>query len=177
MEPRCVCVVAAATSHWMISSRLQARTWSMISCRNGIMMLRCGAHIREASRQLAQAFTCSIGSFIWGISDSSDTLKSSDTMLLLSLPVMSKAVWMKGMWLGYTSTIKLWILTLQALRPRGSIRVAAQLEISRGGDAMLWLDGRSMIRDVSGCFSGTLQGGRMSDNMVFVGEVLCLILV
>jgi len=39
---------------------------------------------------------------------------------------------------------------------------------------MQWLDGCASIRVVGGNFSGTLDGGRMGDNLEFLGEVLGL---
>jgi len=42
---------------------------------------------------------------------------------------------------------------------------------------MHWLDGCSRICVVGGYFSGTLEGGRMGDNLEFSGEVLGLFLV
>jgi len=117
------------------------------------------------------------GSFKRGLSDSSDTLKLSETVLLVSLPITSKALMLMRMWLGYASTITLWILPLQALWPIGCVQEAAQLQISRCEDGMHWLDGCLRISVVGGYFSGTLEGGRMGDNLEFFGEVLCLFLV
>jgi len=37
---------------------------------------------------------------------------------------------------------------------------------------MHWLDSCLMISVVGGYFSGTLEGGRMGDNLEFFGEVL-----
>jgi len=42
-----------------------------------------------------------------GLSDRSDTLKSSETVLLVALPITSKALLLMRMWLGYVSTITL----------------------------------------------------------------------
>ena len=42
---------------------------------------------------------------------------------------------------------------------------------------MHWLDGCSRIYIVGGYCSGTLEGGRMADNLEFFGEVLGLFLV
>jgi len=111
------------------------------------------------------------------LSDSSDTLKSSEIVLLVCLPIKSKALVQMRMWLGYASTIRLWILPRQALRPIHTIQAAAQLQISDCEDGMHWLYGCSRICNVGGYFSGTLVGGRMGDNMEFFREVLGLFLV
>jgi hypothetical protein len=42
---------------------------------------------------------------------------------------------------------------------------------------MHWLDSCSMICVVGGYFSGTLEGGRMRDDLEFSGEVLGFFLV
>jgi len=42
---------------------------------------------------------------------------------------------------------------------------------------MDWVDSFSRIRAVGRYFSGTLEGGRMGDNLEFFGEVLGLFLV
>jgi len=68
---------------------------------------RRGAQIQEASRRRKQASKCLNGNFKRGLSDSSDTLKSSETVLLVSLPITSKAMLLMRMWLGYASTITL----------------------------------------------------------------------
>jgi len=73
--------------------------------------------------------------------------------------------------------ITLLILPLQALWPIGSVQAAAQLQISRCEDGMYWLVGYSRTSVVGGNFSGTVEGGRMSDNLEFFGEVLGLFLV
>ena len=138
------------------------------------MMVRCGALIQEASQLQKQASKSFNGSFKRGFSDSSDTLEPSRTMLLVSLPITSKALWLTRMWLGYASTITLSILPLQALWPIGSVHAAAQLQISRCEDGMHWLDGCSRICVVGGYHSGTLEGGRMYDNLEFFGEVFSL---
>jgi hypothetical protein len=72
-----------------------------------MMMVRRGAQIQEASRRRKQASKSLNGSFKRGLSDSSDTLKSSETVLLVSLPITSKALLLMRMWLGYASTITL----------------------------------------------------------------------
>jgi len=98
------------------------------------------------------------------------------TMLLVSSLSMSQAMLLMRMSLGYTGMITLWILPLQALWRIGSVQAAAQLPISRYENGMYWLDGHSMICVVGGYFSDTLEGGRMGDNMEFLGEVLGLFL-
>jgi len=103
-------------------------------------------------------------------------MKSSETVLLDSLPLMCKALLLMRMWLGYTSTITLWILPLQALWPIGSVKAAATLQIICCEDGMHSLDGGSTICVVGGYFSGTLKDGQMGDNLEVSGEVLGLFL-
>jgi len=79
----------------------------MISERNGMMMVRCGAQIQEPSRLRKQASKSLNGSFNSELSDCSDTLKSSETVLLVSLPITSKVMLLMRMWLGYVRTITL----------------------------------------------------------------------
>jgi len=177
MVPRCLCVVATATFLWMTSSHLQPMIWSTLSGRNRTMMVRRGAPIQEASPRRKQASKSLNVRFKRGLSDSSNTLKSSKTVLLVSLPITSKPLLLMRMWLGYLSTITLWILLLQALWPIGSLQAATQLQISRCEDGMHWLYGCSRICVVGGYSSGTLEGGRMGDNLEFFGEVLGLFLV
>jgi len=69
------------------------------------------------------------------------------------------------------------MLLLQALWPIGSVQAAAQLQISRCEDGMHWLDSCSRLCVVGGYFPGTLEGGRMGDNLEFFGEVWGLFLV
>jgi len=170
-------VMSAATFHSMESSHLQPRIWLTRRGNNWMMMLRCCAQIQEASQQPKEAYKSSNGSFPGGLSGSSDKLESSDTVLLVSLPITRKALLLMWMWLGYTSTIKLWILPLQVLWPIESVHRAAQLQISHCEDGMHRLDGCSRISVVGGYFSGTLEGGRMGDNLECFGEVLGLFLV
>jgi len=177
MVPTRLCVLAAPTFLWMTSSQLQPKIWSMISGRNLMMIVRRGAQIQDVSRQRKQASKSLNGSFNRALSNSCDTLKSSETVLLVSLPRTSKALLLMRMWLGCVSTITLWILPLQALWPIGSIQAAAQLQISRCEDGIHWLDGCLRICVVGGYLSGTLEGGRMGDNLEFFGEVLGLFLV
>jgi len=92
LVPRHWCVLAAATMLWITSSQLQPRIWSTISGSNWMMMLRRGTKIEEASRWRNQASKCSNGSFKTGLSDSRHTLMSSETVLLVSLPIRSIAL-------------------------------------------------------------------------------------
>jgi len=177
LVPRHLCVVAAAIFLWMISSHLQLRIWSTISAENWMMMLRCGTRIEKDSRRQQQACDSSEIIFNGGLSDSSDTLKSCETMVLVSLPITSNGFLLMRLWLGSPSTITLCILPLRALLPIGSVQAAAQLQISHFENAMHCLDGRSKICVVGGYFAGNLEGGQMGDNLEFVGEVLGLILV
>jgi hypothetical protein len=142
-----------------------------------MMMVKRGAHIQQVSRQRTQASKSLNGSFKRGLSDRSDTLKSSETVLMVCLPITSTALLLMRMWLGYARTITLWILPLQALWPIGGVLAAAQLQISRCEDGMNWLDGFSTIGVVRGYSPGTLEGGQMGDNLEFFGEVLGLFLV
>ena len=140
-------------------------------------MVRHGTQIPDTSRPRKQVSNSLHGSFRRGSSDSCDTLISSGTMLLVSLAITSKALLPMRMWLGYARTIKLWILSLQALWALGSVQAASQLQISCCEDGMHLLDGCSRICIVGGYFSGTLVGGWMGDNLEFFGEVLGLFLV
>jgi len=103
-------------------------------------------------RTMKTGFQSLNGSFKRGLSDSSDTLKSSLTVLLVSFPITSKVLWLMRMWLGYTSMITWWIIQLQALWPIGSVHAAAQLQISHCEDGMHWLNGCSRICIVGGYF-------------------------
>jgi len=140
-------------------------------------MVRHGAHIQEAFRRRKQASKSLNGSLKRGWSDSNDTLNAFETVLLVCLPIMSKALLLIRMWLGYVSTITLRILPLKALWSMGSIHAAAQLQISHYEDGMHLLDSCSKICIVGGYFSGTLQHGWMGDNSEFLGGVLGLLLV
>ena len=143
-------VVAAATFLWMAFSHLQPRIWLAISWGNPSIMGRRGAQIEEASRRQKQAPKSLNGSFKGGLSDSSDCLKSSETLLLVSFLITTKALLLMRMWLGYASTITLWILPLQAVWQIRSVQADAQLQISRCEDGMHWLDGCSRICVVYG---------------------------
>ena len=177
LVPRCLCLVAAATSLWMTFSHFQPRIWSMLSGRNWMMMGRRGAQIQEDSWQRKQASKRFNSGFNQGITDSSDTLKSSGIVLLLSLQNTGNAFCLMRMWLGYASMITFWILPLQAVWPIGSIQPASQLQICRCENGMHWLDGCSRICIVGGYISETLEGGRMGDNLELFGCVLCVFLV
>ena len=103
--------------------------------------------------------------------------RSSETVLLVSFSIMSKASLLMRMWLGYTRVMTLRILPLQTLRLLGSIQPGAQLQIHHCEDEMHWLDGGFRICVGGGYCSGTLEGARMGDNLEFLGEVLGLILL
>jgi len=109
------------------------------------------------------------------ITDRRNSLKSSETMILVSLPIRSKALLLMRMWHGYVSTITLWILLLGALWPIWTVQAASQLQISQCEDGMHWLDGCSRICVAGAYFPGTLDGGRMGNNLEFFGDVLGLI--
>jgi len=85
---------------------------------------------------------------------------------------MSKALLLMSMWLCSGSTITLWILPPRALWTIGIIQSATQLQISHCEDGMHWLDGWSRMCIVGGNCSGTLEGGRMGDNLEIFAEVL-----
>jgi len=175
--PNQLWVVAAPTFLWKISSHLQPRIWLMISGRNWIMLLRCCTQMKGASLQRRQASKCSKRHFKGELSDSSYTLKSSEIMLLVSLPIRWKVRLLMTMWHRYTSTITISILSLVALWPMGGVHAAAQLQISHSEDGKHCLHGFSRICIVGGYFSATLRGGQMSDNLQFFGEVFSLFLV
>jgi len=105
-----------------------------------MMIVRRGVRIQESFWWWKQAFESLSGRFERGLSDSSDTLKSSETVLLVSWPITSKALLLMRKWLAYTSMITLWILPLHDLWPIGSVLAATQLQITRCEDEMHWLD-------------------------------------
>ena len=93
-------VVAATLSLWMTSTDLQLRIWLMIKGINQMMMLKNGAQIQEASWQRKQASKSLEWSIQGGLSGSNHTLKSSETILLVSLLVTSKAMFLMRLWEG-----------------------------------------------------------------------------
>jgi len=147
---RCLCVMATATFLWMTSSNLQPRIWSMISGRNQMMMVRHGAHIQEASQQQTQAFYGLNGGFKRWLSDSSDTLKSIENVILVFWAIKNKALVLIRMRLCYVTMITLWVLTLQAFWPIECVQAATLLQISRCEDGMHWLHSCSRICVVGG---------------------------
>ena len=165
LVPRRLFMVAAATFLWMTFSHLQPRIWSMISGRNQLMMVRCGAQFQDASQLQKQASNSLNGIIKRELSDRSDRVKSSKTGRLFFLPITSKAFLPMRIWLGYISTITFWILLRKALWPIESLQAAAQLQISCCEDGIHWLDGCSRICVVGGYFSRTLEGGWMGDNL------------
>jgi len=177
LVPRHLCVVVAATFFGRTSSHFQPRIWSTILERNWMMMLRRGTQIQDASWLRKSASKILNRSFKEGLSDHSEILMSSGTVVLVSLPIMSKGLLLMRMWLRFGSMITLWILPLQALWPIGSIQSVPRLQMSRCEDGMHWLDGCSRIFVVGGYISGTLVGGRMGDSLEFFGEVLGLFFV
>jgi len=172
LAPRWVCVVAGGTFPWMECSYYHLRIWLMILGRIRMMMWRCSTHIQEISWRLKQGSDNLNGTFNGGVSCSHKTLKLSGYELLVSLPFTSKELLVMRTWLGYGSTVTFWILQLWALWPIKSAGAAAQLQISHWEDGMHWLDGCLMICVVGGYLSGTLEGGRMGDNLEFFWEVL-----
>jgi len=72
-----------------------------------MMMVKPVIKIQEASRRQKQVSKCLNGNIKRLLSDSSNSLKPSETVLLVSLPITSKALLLVIIWLGYTSTITL----------------------------------------------------------------------
>jgi len=177
LMPRCLCVVTAPTFLWMTLSPLQPRIWLTILGRNQMMMVRLSAQIHAASPPRNQASKHLNRSFKQILSDSSNTLKSSNTVLLVSVQSTSQASFLMRMWHGNASTITLWILPPQALWPKGILQAATQLQISGCEDGMRWLASCLRIWVVRGNFSYTLEGGQMGDNWEFFGEVMGFFLV
>jgi len=92
LVPRRLCVFAAATVLWMTSSHIQLRIWLTILGRNRMIMVWHSTQIEEPSRWRNQASKSLNRCFRKGLSGSSDTLKWSETMLLVSWPITSKAL-------------------------------------------------------------------------------------
>jgi len=175
--PRCLGEVATATFLWLTSSHLHPRIWWTILGRNQVIMVRSSAQIHHASRCWKPAFKSLNGRFKRGLSDISDTSKSFETVILVCFPITSKVLLLMRMYLGYVSTIRLWILPLQVLWPMASEQAAAQLQISPCEETMHLLDGCSRIYIVGRDFHDTLKGGCMGNNLEFFSEVLGLFLV
>jgi len=131
LVPRGLFMVAAVTILWMTFSHLHPQIGSTILGRNLIMMLRGTAKIQEAFRWRKLASNCLNRNFKTELTDSSDTLQSSETVLWASLPTMSKELLLMSRWLRYASTVTLWMLPLQAFWLVGSVQGATQLRISR----------------------------------------------
>jgi len=166
-----LCVVAPATSLWMAFSHLQLRIWWMMSGRNRMRKLTHGVQIEVASWRRKQMSKSTNRNSKRGWLGSCDILKWSETTILVSLLITSKVLLLITIWLGYTSTITLSILPLQALWPIVSVQAATQLQISRWEDGMHWLDSASRICVVGWYFAGTLEGVRISDNLEFFREL------
>jgi hypothetical protein len=98
-------------------------------------------------------------------------------MILVCLPLRSNALLLMRMWLGFVSTITLWILPLQALWPIETGQAGTQREIHSCQDGMHWVNGCLRISVVGGYFSDTLECGQMGDSLEFFGEVFGLFLV
>jgi len=177
LVPRCICMVAAATVICMMSSHLQLRIWSTISGRDRMMMPRHGAQIQKASLWWKQASKSLNGSFNRELSDSSNSLKSSESVLLVTLLNTHKEKLLMTMWICNASVITSSIYPPQTLWPIDCIPAATQRENHLCEDGMHRLDSCWKICVVSGTFSDTLQGGWMGDNSEFLGQVLGLFLV
>jgi len=136
----------------MTSSHLRPRIWSTISWRNCMTRLGSGTQIQVAFWWQNKAFKWSKGSIQGALSACSNTLRSSETMLFVFLPISTKRLCLIRMWLSYASTITLWIVPLHTLWPVGSVQAAAQLQISYCEDGMHWLDSCSKICIVGGYF-------------------------
>ena len=130
--------------------------------------LGSGTQIQVAFWWQNKAFKWSKGSIQGALSACSNTLRSSETMLFVFLPISTKRLCLIRMWLSYASTITLWIVPVHTLWPVGSVQAAAQLQISYCEDGMHWLDSCSKICIVGGYFSGTLERGQMGDNLEFL---------
>jgi len=152
LVPRHLCIVAAATFPSMKSSHLRPRIWTTISWSNRMIMLSRRAPIPDASWWRRQASKSSKECFKGALSGSSDTLKCSKTVLLVSSPITIRALLLMMMWLSYVTMITLSILPLWALWPLGSIHPVSQLQITCCRDGMHWVDACSRIRVVGGYF-------------------------
>jgi len=124
LVPRHLCPLASATIRLMTSSHLRPTIWSTTSGRNRMIMMQGGAWIEEASRLRKQASKSNKESLKGGLSNCTDARKWSKTVLLVCLPIINKELLLTRMWLGYASTITLWILPLWAVWPIDSIQPA-----------------------------------------------------
>ena len=140
-------------------------------------LVRCSTQIPKNSWWRQQVSKSLNESFKGGLWDSSYTLKSSETMIRVSFPITSNAVLLIRIRIGYVSEIILWILLQPALWPIGNVHAATQRLVNHCEDGMYWLDCYSSICVVGVDFWGTLEGGRMGDNLEFFGEVFGLFLV
>jgi len=138
---RRLCVVATATVLWMTPSHRQPHIWSTISGSNRMMMVRCGAQIQQNPHRPKQATKSLNGNTESCFTDTSYTLKSTDTVLFVFLLIRTKAMMLMRIWLGYASTIKLEIQPLQDFWAKGSMQGAAQVQISLCENWMHCLDG------------------------------------
>jgi len=141
------------------------------------MMRCCSGQIPDTSRNSKLASINSNDDLNGALSNPIETLMSSQIALLVSLSLTSEALWQMRMWLAYTSTITLWIFLLQALGPICSIQPAVQPKVCYCQDGIQWLDYWWRICIGGGCFSSTLEGGRMGENWEFFGQVVGLFLV
>jgi len=177
LVPTRLCLVPAATFLWMTSSHLQQTIWSTISGMNRMMIVRLGTQIQEASQRRKESFKSLYGSFNTGWSDSSDSLKSIRNCALGLFADYEQCHVADDTVAWLCEQDHWWIFPLQAPRAIGIVQPAAQLQISHCEDGMDWLVRCWMICILSAYFPGTLEGGRMGDNLEFFGEVVGLFLV
>jgi hypothetical protein len=134
-------------------------------------------HSQDASGSQKQDSKDLTGSFKNTLSVCSDRLKSSETVIMVSLPITTNGLLLISMWLVYASTITFSILPLQVLCLLGNAKAVAQLPMSYLDDVMHCHDSCWRICIAGGYFSDTLEGGRMGDNLQFFRHVLGLFLV
>jgi hypothetical protein len=131
-------IVATDITNCMKSSDLLPWIWWTTSQSNLIIMGKCSAQIREASRRCKQATKRSTATVRGGSTDSSNVVKSPENVLLVWLGILCEALLLTRMWLGYTSIITLWILRLRAFKQIGCVEVSDQLQITGFKAGMNW---------------------------------------
>jgi len=156
LVPRCSCMVPTATFPWMTISQLQPKIWCRIPGRHPMTIRSGNSQIAKALRWWKQTVNCSKETFNRRYADSSDTLQSSDSVFLVTLPITSKVLLLLRMWHVYANTIWLWILPLEAFWPIARLQTAPKLHISCCEDRMPWLHGCCRICVLGGYFDSTL---------------------
>lgn len=160
----------------MICSHLLLRIRSTTSGRNQMIILRCSTLFHNASWPWELASKSSKRYFKDSILNYSNTTKSSETNLSVSLLLCSKELVLMRMCIGYSSTTTFWMFPLIAHCTIWRVDSAPKVQISHPEDGTCWLDGFSMVFVLGGYCSGTLEGGRMGDNLDFFVEILDLLL-